>query len=349
MRRIELFAVGASAGGVDALVGLARALPEDFPGAIFVVLHTPPTARSMLPRILNNAGPLLAAHAVDGEPIEPGRVYVAPPDRHLVVHHGQMRVVNGPRENRHRPAIDPLFRSAAIAYGPRVAGIILSGTLDDGTAGLVAIKRSGGVAIVQDPDEALFPGMIESAIQHVDVDYRLPVEGIADLMARLSTRESPEEGAATVATPDDELVAEERSTEMASTIDPDRARAGVPSVFGCPDCGGVLWDLSDGELLHFRCRVGHAFNAESLLDAQTDQLEAALWSALRALEEKASLAGRLAARASESSQHQAAARYEEERATSAHSAELIRALLLSNGQLSPADLASIGTGNQAAE
>lgn len=333
----DLFVIGASAGGVEALVRLVRGLPAGLPASLFVVLHTPPESRSVLPEILNRTGPLPAAAAVDGEPIEHGRIYVAPPDRHLTVERGFVRLVNGPRENRHRPAIDPLFRSAAIAYGPRVAGIILSGTMDDGTAGLVAIKRRGGLAIVQDPAEALFTGMIDSAIAHVDTDYCLPLAEIAETIVRLSREANAKTGAGPMTSRDEDLLAEEHMTQSAGSPGEGRDRPGVPSVFACPDCGGVLWDLSDGQLLHFRCRVGHAFNGESLLGAQTDQLEAALWSALRALEEKASLARKLASRAAENAQHQAAERFEEQHASAEHSAAIIRSVLLATDSLAVVD------------
>src|SRR5215212_968855 len=182
----DIIVVGASAGGVEALTRLVKALPADLPASLFVVLHLPPDAHSALPTILNRRGQLWAVHPRDGETIEPGRIYVAPPDRHLVLHQGVARVVRGPRENGHRPAVDPLFRSAAAAYGPRVIGIVLSGTLDDGTAGLLAIKARGGVAVVQDPADALSPGMPENALENVPVDYQLAVDKMGLLLDRLT-------------------------------------------------------------------------------------------------------------------------------------------------------------------
>ena len=188
----DIIVVGASAGGVEALTSLVRDLPPDLPAAVFVVLHFPPHATSMLPAILNRAGTLPAHHAEDGEAIAHGHIYVAPPDRHLLVEQGVVRVVADPRENGHRPAIDPLFRSAARAHGRRVAGVVLSGTLDDGTAGLQAVKTGGGVAIAQDPTEALYPGMPLSAVENVAVDRVLPVAAIAAYLVQLAREAVPE-------------------------------------------------------------------------------------------------------------------------------------------------------------
>jgi two-component system chemotaxis response regulator CheB len=182
----DIIVVAASAGGVETLCKLASGLPPDLPAAVFVVLHIPPHATSFLPSILSRAGPLPAAHPNDGQAIEHGRIYVAPPDSHLLVKRGHIHLGHGPRENGHRPAADPLFRTAARAYGPRVVGVVLSGNLDDGTAGLLAVKVRGGVAIVQDPSEALYSGMPASASENVAVDWVLPVSEMAALLARLA-------------------------------------------------------------------------------------------------------------------------------------------------------------------
>lgn len=182
----DVFVIGASAGGVEALTCLVGTLPSDFPGSLFVVLHIPAESPSVLPRILTRAGVLKASHPKDEERIHPGHIYVAPPDYHLLVEQGHVRVVSGPTENRHRPAIDPLFRSAARSYGARTVGIVLSGMLDDGTAGLLAIKRCGGMAIVQHPAEALYPSMSQSALTHVDVDYCVPVGEMGNLLLALA-------------------------------------------------------------------------------------------------------------------------------------------------------------------
>ncbi len=304
----DIIVVGVSAGGVEALVKLAGQLPTDLPASILIVLHIPPQYPSLLPDILSRSGPLAATHPVDAEEIQCGHIYVAPPDQHLLVEPGRIRLVHGPKENRNRPAIDPLFRAAAHAYGPRVVGVILTGSLDDGTAGLRAVKRRGGVAIVQDPDDALYPSMPSSALAHVQVDYRLPLAGIGAVLVQLAHQRAEEEGAYPV--PED-MEQEARYTEMADadTLSSSE-RVGTPSAFSCPECGGVLWELQDGKLLRFRCRVGHTFSVDSILAAQTEQFEMALWAALKTLEERASLSRRMAQQAYDRDQDWLARRFE---------------------------------------
>lgn len=346
MARRDIVTIGASAGGVEALMKIAKTLPADLPAAVFVVLHMPPDGFSILPSLLERAGALPASHPENGEPIRRGRIYVAPPDHHLMLHDGRIRVVHGPRENRYRPAVDPLMRSAAQFYGPRSIGVILSGSLDDGTAGLLALKRRGGIAIVQDPEDALFPGMPNSALSIVKVDYCLPLDEIGPSITRLVNESSDETEDAEMSSRDDRIDYENRSAEVDNSALEQDDRPGVPSPFACPDCGGVLWELESGQMLRFRCRVGHAYSVESLLASQTDGLEAALWSALRALEEKASLTRRLADRATDQAQHGAARRFAEQSMTAEEHAKAIRNVLLSEGQpSSPAVSVNRITGN----
>ena len=278
--------VGASAGGVEALADLAASLPDDLAAAVFVVLHLPATGTSALPEILRRHGPLPAAHVNDGEPIRPGRIYVAPPDHHVLVRTGHVHLSRGPRENGHRPAIDPLFRSAAREYATEVIGVVLSGALDDGTAGLLAIKSRGGVAVVQQPTDALYPGMPGNALEHVQVDHVVAAASIGKLLTRLvaDLLDAPREPAPTGMRVEVEM--EGFAPEAFESNHPGR-----PSGFSCPDCNGVLWQIKDGGPERYRCRVGHAWSPESLLSQQSEALEAALWVALRSLEERAALAG----------------------------------------------------------
>ncbi|MBV9712110.1 MAG: chemotaxis protein CheB [Ktedonobacteraceae bacterium] len=290
----EIIVVGASAGGVEALVRLVREFPADLAGSVFVVLHIPAQSPSLLPDILNRAGQLKAQHPVDHQHIEGGHIYVAPPDHHLLIERGLMRIVRGPKENRHRPAVDPLFRSAAVAYGPQVVGVVLTGSLDDGTAGLLAIKQRGGIAIVQDPDDAIYPDMPRSALTHVNVDYCLPIADIGPLLVQLA-REKVVQG--TVQPASEDMEREVRVAEMETNPLNEHEQVGAPSAYSCPECGGVLWEVHDGELSRFRCRVGHAFSSESMLSEQSERIEEALWVALKTLDENASLSRRMAKQA----------------------------------------------------
>jgi two-component system chemotaxis response regulator CheB len=322
----DIIVIGASSGGVESLTELVSGLPADLAASLFIVTHVAANATSVLPQILSRSGPLEAAHANNEEPIQRGRIYVAPPDFHLLLANGRVRLVRGPKENNARPAIDPTFRTAAIAYGPRVIGVVLSGALDDGSAGLFAIKKRGGIAIVQDPSDALFPDMPRNAMEIVDVDYCVSKAEIAPLLARLA--QEPVQEKAVPPVPQDMQKETEIEAMNMSTIQ-NEDKPGNPSVFGCPDCGGILWELQDGELLRFRCRVGHAYGAEGLLSAQAEALDSALWSAFRALEENASLARELAERAKKNERKISARAFEERAEAAEQQAAVIRQVLLS--------------------
>ena len=283
----DIIVIGASAGGVHALSELVSGLPGDLPAAVFTVLHLG-GGRSALPEILNRAGKLPAMHPTDGEAILPGRIYAAPPDRHLLIADGTVQVARGPRENGHRPAIDVLFRSAARWHGRRVIGVVLTGNLDDGTAGLLAIKKLGGVAVVQDPEDADYPSMPASALASVPVDHVLPLAELPEMLVRLV--HEPVEEDAVKADPQQDDVTEDLLGK------PGEEMNGAPSGFTCPDCGGALWEAIEGDLVRYRCRTGHAFSPESLVASQTHALEAALWAAVRSLEESRSLSARMAER-----------------------------------------------------
>jgi len=287
----RIIVIGASAGGIEALKAIAGALPPDFTVPICVVVHTAPHAPAVLDAILSRAGALPAESAIDQQRLKPGRIYVAPPDRHLILEPGRARVSKGPRENRFRPAIDPLFRSAAQVYGTGAIGVILSGSLDDGTGGLWAIKNLGGCAVVQDPFDAMYPSMAQSAIDHVSVDYVVRLAEIAPLLVRLV--------AAPVSKPPDTPAPEELDMEVKiamenNPIDAGLERLGTPSRFACPECHGVLLELKEGQRTKYRCHTGHAYSIASLLAAIGEGIEDALWNAVRALEEGHLLMARMA-------------------------------------------------------
>jgi two-component system chemotaxis response regulator CheB len=286
----NIIVIGASAGGVQALQELVAGLPADLKAAVFVVLHISPYGRSALPEILGRVSALPVRHPDNGEIIQPGRVYVAPPDWHLVVGRRRLRLSHGPTENGHRPAVDVLFRTAARAFGERVVGVVLTGNLDDGTSGLSFVKHHGGIAVVQDPEEADYPGMPASALRNVAVDHVVPLGGIAPLLTSLTNNSHPFGEAA--ADPADDAEESQLRTEPEFEIEPEAK----PSGLTCPECGGSLWESTAPGPLHFRCRTGHAFSPESLAAEQSETLEAALWAAIRSLEENAALARGMAER-----------------------------------------------------
>src|SRR3954469_8076123 len=318
----DLIVVGASAGGVEALCQLVSRLPVDLAAAVLVVLHVSSDRPSVLPRILSSAGPLPATHAKGGERPSRGHVYIAPPGHHLLVHDGTLRLSAGPKEGGHRPAIDPLFRTAARAAGNRVVGVVLSGSLDDGTAGLVSIKQRGGICVVQDPNEAIIGDMPRNALQNAEIDHCLKIADIASLLSRLSVEEVPE-----LKRPPTQLLDREARIALDDGSADVSPAPGDPSQFSCPACGGVLNEIHDGDLLRFRCRVGHAYGPDALRLEQQSALEGALWAALRALEEQASLARRLAVRGRELKQNRSAARFDDRAVAAERQAALVREAL----------------------
>jgi len=316
----DIIVIGASAGGVEALRALAAGLPADLAAAVFVVLHTSAESPGMLAGILDRSGPLPAVAARDRERIQPGRIYVAPPDHHLIVEPGVVRATRGPRENRFRPAIDPLFRSAAQTYGPRVVGVILTGYLDDGTAGLWTVKQLGGTAVVQDPADALVDSMPLSALRHVDVDYCLPLAEIAPLLARLA-KEEAEEGVSDVP--------EETKIEVNIALADKALEAGVlklgePSNYACPECHGVLLQLKEEKRIRFRCHTGHAYSLESLVAEIDEGIEESLWSAIRSVEEKVILMRHLAEHVREGQNGEAAEQFLRVAEAAQRRADLVR-------------------------
>jgi len=279
--------LGASAGGLEALQRLIKDLPGDLPASVFIVLHMGGT--SHLAHILDRAGPLPVVPAESGMTVERGKVYVAVPDRHLMLHDGHIMLRRGPRENRARPAVDPLFRSAAASFGGRVIGVVLSGSLADGTAGLLAIKRCGGLAVVQDPNDALVPNMPRSALRHVEVDHVVAIGDMAALLGKL-TRDPAGP------TPDIPLAIRVEAAIAAQELGNMKVEdmMGAPSRFTCPECHGALWEIDDGGLLRYRCHVGHAYIADDVLASQHEEVDRLLGTLLRSHHERAALARRMA-------------------------------------------------------
>ncbi|MDQ1514477.1 MAG: two-component system, chemotaxis family, protein-glutamate methylesterase/glutaminase [Actinomycetota bacterium] len=327
----DIVVVGASAGGVETLSRLMADLPEDLPASVFVVLHMAPNTGTALPRILARQTKIPVDHPVDGEAIRPNRIYVAVPDRHLVLSGGTVRVTRGPKENGHRPSVDTLFCTAAAEYGARVAGVVLSGTGGDGTVGLRAIHAQGGAAIVQDPDEALFPGMPQRALAGDHPDFVAPVGEIAVVLSKLAHDELYDQGRSTPLP--GALAAELRwanpEVEAPAPTDPP---FGSPSGFTCPECHGGLWEIDDGGLPRYRCRVGHGFSAESLFATQGSDVEVAMWTAYRALEERAAFCRRLAERARGRHADITAQHFRVEADEVARQAAVLRGLLWSRGR-----------------
>jgi two-component system chemotaxis response regulator CheB len=330
-RASTVVVVGASAGGVEALTTLARGLPDDLHAAVCVVLHLPASAESRLAEILSRAGPLAAIQAQGGEPLTSGRIYVAPPDRHLAVRGRRVLIGRGAHENGLRPSIEVLFRSAATAYGRRAIAVILSGTRDDGVAGASAVGARGGCVMVQSPDDALFPGMPAETVARDHPDRVLPLAELAPAVTRAVQRLS-EEARMSENGRDEMSLETEYATLDAEALERD-APPGESSVYSCPACGGVLWELEDPELLRFRCRVGHAYTADGAVEAQGESVEAALWTALRALQERAQLSDRIAARVGNAGANHSRARFEAFAREAREQADVIRRVLAGNGSV----------------
>lgn len=301
MTRPDIIVIGASAGGIEALKILAAGLPPDLPASVFVVVHMGAglNGHSMLADILCHAGPLPAVSAKDGEEIRQGRIYVAIPDFHLLIEPGRVRVVYGPKENLTRPAINPLFRSAAAAYGPRVVGVVLTGLLDDGVAGLAEIKRQDGVAVVQDPATAVYPSMPSTALEYVEADYVVDLEHLAGVLAKI------------VSTTRDAKEVKEPMTRILTDIT-------------CPECRGPIWEERQGTIMEFRCRVGHAYSSKALALEHRSTVERTIWAAIVALEEAAEIDERLASEVGEEALEDAKAKREQVAALKSYLAQTRR-------------------------
>jgi two-component system chemotaxis response regulator CheB len=312
----DIVTIGGSAGSIEVLLDFASKLPRGLPAAILIAIHSAAESPGLLPELLTNRGPLPATHPIHGDRIQNGHIYVAPPDNNLLVRDGTMAVVRGPRENGHRPAVDALFRTASASYGPRVIGVVLSGFLDCGTAGLMSIKSRGGLGVAQDPASAFASQMPRSAIDRGSVDHVVKASELAGLVTRLVESE-----AGPALTPD------------AFVAELEAQRAGKPVELVCPACKGVLQETAKGSFHHFRCHTGHAFSLKGLIAEQAEEMERALWSAVRSLEEGAAFSRRL--RAIESGE--VAVRFGEKAAQQKHDAEIIKKMLLRGSELRRAD------------
>ncbi len=291
-KKHDIIVIGASAGGLETLARLLSQLPANFPATLFIVNHIAPTLNAtVLIDAISKKCKLPCKFPYHGEKVLPGYVYLAPPDFHMLVSNEQILVTHGPHENRSRPAIDPLFRSAAVSYGSRVIGIILSGLLDDGTAGLSAVRRCGGLSIIQLPQDASHPDMPMNALSRVGGDYCVSVAEMGELLQQLVN--VPVNGAMT---PPADLVKEAKISERFHTHIDVVQQLGNRSPYSCPDCGGSLFEMTHDQLGRFRCHAGHSYSAEILFRHQAEKLEETLWVALRMLEERRYMLQQLANR-----------------------------------------------------
>ena len=303
----DIVVVGGSAGAVDAVTRFAGMLPAELPAAVFVVIHVSALYRSRLPEILARHGPLPAQHAVDGETYSAGRIYIAPPNRHLILEDGHTRLLDGPRENGVRPAIDPLFRSAA-RFGPRVIGVVLSGTLDDGAVGLLELKSKGGLAMVQAPEDAAYPEMIRNAMEIAKPQFVGSLEELAGYIAEAVLG-------------GDGMLSDVEGGETPELRDGDK----LPVALTCPDCGGPIYAAPGS--LKFACKVGHQYGPESFYEKQREQVERAMWAALRSLKEQEDFAAQLAERSDKRGLPTVASRFRQRQEEAAAHATKLEELL----------------------
>jgi two-component system chemotaxis response regulator CheB len=284
MEKRDIIVIGSSAGGVFALQEIVASLPLDFDASIFIVQHVSPDSQSLLPKILSHKGRLKAVHPSDGEVIEKGMIYIAPPDRHMIIEGNRILIKKGPKENRFRPSIDALFRSAAYNYGARVVGVILTGMLDDGTSGMWSVKRLGGTGIIQRPEEAAYPSMPTSVLEYVKIDYILPLSEIADKLNELAN--VPIEVLAESEIPELKMMKTEiEIAAQKNAFEKGVLKLGELSPLTCPECNGVLVKLREGNLVRYRCHTGHAYLSSSLLTDLTESVDVKLWQSLKSLEE----------------------------------------------------------------
>jgi two-component system chemotaxis response regulator CheB len=333
MQTRDIIVIGASAGGVTALKELVSSLPADFKGSIFIVLHIPAYSESRLPSILSKAGALPALHPRDGDRIEPGKIYIATNDHHLILDKNKIVVRRGPKENRFRPSIDALFRSAAYVYGPRVIGIILSGILNDGVSGLWTIQQHGGITIIQDPKDAEQSQLPENAQEYVEADYILAALDMAPLIAGLTKEPAPKKNKFTL------KQLELLKMEIIIATKDNAFEMGIMNMgeftpFTCPQCHGSLVRLAEGKLIRFRCHTGHAYTASSLLAELSENVEGQLWMSMRGLEEMNLLLRNIGDHYKEMGNKKAAGLFHSKAKESADRAQIIHDSVLQQDQYS---------------
>lgn len=291
MQNRNILAIGTSAGGVEALKFLARKFPHDFPASVLITIHLSSQFVSSLDKVLSQAGPLAAGFAIDGEPLGKSRIYIAPPERHLIVDANKLWLGMGPRENSARPAIDPMFRSAAVCCAARTIGVVLTGTLGDGASGLWVLKQCGGLTVVQDPSDASHPEMPKTALSRANPDHVSRLADLPALLARLVGQPAGEQRALPPGVKHEVDIARYGGSHFESVNNIRHMdKIGRRSIVACPDCGGVTWEFDEGDLVRYRCHAGHAYTAEVLSLALDENVRRALASALRSLEERTALA-----------------------------------------------------------
>jgi two-component system, chemotaxis family, protein-glutamate methylesterase/glutaminase len=291
-RKRNIIVIGTSAGGLEALDALIGQLPADLSATIFIVQHMAPemTGDGLLNR-LNQHEALSCKLASNGESFKRGRIYIAPPDSHLLLKKSTVLVTKGARENRNRPGIDPLFRSAAVSHGARVIGVVLTGMLDDGTAGLTAVKACGGVTVVQDPKDAAYPGMPESALRNLGVDHCVAVAQMGQLLVRLTQERCGGDKPVPADIRTEAKIAERVLSDVGQVNG-----LGNQVPYNCPNCGGVLWEMDSSPVRRYRCHTGHSFTISSLLTSQSEKIEETLWISLRMFEERKNLLNSMTAK-----------------------------------------------------
>lgn len=328
--KLKIIVIGASTGGFEAIKTIVKNLPAKLPASIFIVWHLSPDVQGFLPQVLNRTGNMTAVHAENNMPIRERHIYVAPPDRHLIIGNGEMLVTHGPKENRFRPAVDPLFRSAAYYYGSHVIGVILSGALDDGTAGLWAIKHYGGIAIVQDPNDAEAPGMPQSALREVQTDYCVAVSEMAKLLIKLVSQPVKEKTVMNDEQTEKEIAIAAEENVMGKGI----LEFGELTPYTCPECHGVLSRLHNDQIVRYRCHTGHAYSADALMKALTERIEESLYSAIRGMDENIMLLNHMGDHYAEANEPKLASAYFQKAKEAGRRSQDVRKAIADNEQLS---------------